>query len=268
MRQLLGDRAEPFCQRYGVLENGNAPFDPQNEFTGKNLLYTARSLEDVAERGRSVPVLRASWRRRARCSSPLGSAAAAHLDDKVLTAWNGLMIGAGARAGRILGDPSWVADAERAAGFCARDCGTLVQDAAARYRRQHAAVAAYAEDYAYLASGLLELFQALAIRPGSSGRSLHGRLDEQFADPVEAAGSAPPARIRRCCCASRSSTTARAGGDFGGRADLLALAHLTGDSAMMTRAEAAIGSFRAQLGRSVPLMLRRCRHIMQAALWW
>ena len=49
MRQLLGDRAEPFCQRYGVLENGNAPFDPQNEFTGKNLLYTARSLEDVAD---------------------------------------------------------------------------------------------------------------------------------------------------------------------------------------------------------------------------
>ena len=135
VRRLLGDRAEPFCRRYGVLENGNAPFDPQNEFTGKNLL-----LHGALARGRgrghrphragaSAP----SWRRRARCCSRRGSAAPRpHLDDKVLTAWNGLMIGACARAGRILGDPSWVADAARAAGFLrARLWDRRVRDAAA-----------------------------------------------------------------------------------------------------------------------------------------
>ena len=77
VRRLLGDRAEPFCQRYGVLENGNAPFDPQNEFTGKNLLYTAQL---AGGRGRGHGPQRAgrcapSWRRRARCCSPRGSAA-------------------------------------------------------------------------------------------------------------------------------------------------------------------------------------------------
>ncbi len=38
----LGADAEAFCQRFGVRPDGNAPFDPQNEFTGKNLLYTAK----------------------------------------------------------------------------------------------------------------------------------------------------------------------------------------------------------------------------------
>ena len=42
-------------ERFGVCPDGNAPFDPQNEFTHKNLLYTARPLEDVASStGRSV----------------------------------------------------------------------------------------------------------------------------------------------------------------------------------------------------------------------
>ena len=36
--------------RFGVLPDGNAPFDPQNEFTDKNLLYTARSLDDDRRR--------------------------------------------------------------------------------------------------------------------------------------------------------------------------------------------------------------------------
>ena len=50
--------------------------------------------------------------------------------------------------------------------------------------------------------------------------------------------------------------------------NLLALAHLTGDSAMMTRAEAAIGSFRAQLGRSVPLMLSALSSYHAGSPWW
>ena len=88
--------------------DGNAPFDPQDEFTGKNLLYTARSLDDI---GRGTGRSEAEWRRRSRAAA--GAARSArpsrprpHLDDKVLTAWNGLMIAAFARAGRVLGDAS------------------------------------------------------------------------------------------------------------------------------------------------------------------
>jgi uncharacterized protein YyaL (SSP411 family) len=260
VERVLADRAEPFMQRYGVLEGGNAPFDPQDEFTGKNLLYTARSLEDVAEAtSRSVPVLRAelALAREALFGARL-SRPRPHLDDKVLTAWNGLMIGACARAGRILGDPAWVEDAGRAARFLRTrlwddSSGTLLR----RYRRQHAAVAAYAEDYACLASGLLELFQATGDPAWLQwAMTLHARLDALFKDPVQGGWFSTTGedasvllRLKEQYDGAEPAATSVAA------LNLLALAHLTGDGAMTARAEAAIGSFRAQLGRAVPLML-------------
>src|SRR5439155_11050137 len=92
-----------------------------------------------------------------------------HLDDKVLTAWNGLMIAAFARGARVLAafdsaravSAGHLETARRAATFI-RDrlwdpaTGTLLR----RYRDGHAAIEAYAEDYAFLIHGLLELFQA------------------------------------------------------------------------------------------------------------
>jgi uncharacterized protein YyaL (SSP411 family) len=101
VESLLGEAdAQVIRLRFGLEPNGNAPFDPQHEFTGKNLLYTATSFEDIAVRvGRPVddvvdavararPVLLEARNRRPRPP----------LDDKVLTSWNGLMIAAAARA--------------------------------------------------------------------------------------------------------------------------------------------------------------------------
>ncbi len=48
VRDLLGEDSAAFERRYGLLPDGNAPFDPQSEFTGKNLLYTARGIADIA----------------------------------------------------------------------------------------------------------------------------------------------------------------------------------------------------------------------------
>jgi hypothetical protein len=47
-----------------VLANGNAPFDPQHEFEGRNILYTARSIADIARETSLEPVVLAisSWR--------------------------------------------------------------------------------------------------------------------------------------------------------------------------------------------------------------
>jgi uncharacterized protein YyaL (SSP411 family) len=167
---LLGPaEAEVVRLRFGLEPNGNAPFDPQQEFTGKNLLYTATSFEDIAVRvGRPVddvveivartrPILLEARNRRPRPS----------LDDKVLTSWNGLMIAAAARAGRVLGasDPErgayWIARAARAAEFVR---GELWQPETAsllrRWRDGHAGIEGYCEDYACFTWGLLELLQA------------------------------------------------------------------------------------------------------------
>ena len=161
---VLGVHADAFRERFGVRPGGNAPFDPQNEFANKNLLHTARPLADVAEKAglsalEVVEVLegarQALFERRSMRPRP-------HLDDKILTAWNGLTIGAFARVARTVpGAEDFLEDAVRAARFVRRNLwnpvtATLLR----RYRQGDAKVDGYAEDYAYLIFGLLELFQA------------------------------------------------------------------------------------------------------------
>src|SRR5581483_10249639 len=160
---LLGDAAAIVKARFGVEPGGNAPQDPQHEFVGKNILYVARSVDELAAaNGRShreiVDVLNDAritlFEARIKRPHP-------HLDDKILTAWNGLMIAAFARMARVTGSASYLASAQRAAAFLREtmwraDSRTLLR----RYRDGHAEIEAYAEDYAYLIFGLLELLQA------------------------------------------------------------------------------------------------------------
>jgi hypothetical protein len=81
------------------------------------------------------------------------------LDDKVLTSWNGLMLGALARAGGRLERGDFVAAAVRCARFLLdklRRDGRLLRS----YRAGRADLPGYVEDYAFLASGLLDLSEA------------------------------------------------------------------------------------------------------------
>ena len=165
--ELLGPDAEIARRRFGIEPGGNAPHDPQGEFTGQNILYVSQSIDDVAARtGQSVDaVMEALGRTRERLASARARRHRPHLDDKILTAWNGLMIAAFARASRVLvGRPAagrYLAAAQRAAQFIQDH---LWQPAdrrlLRRYRDGHAAIDGYAEDYAYLICGLIELFQA------------------------------------------------------------------------------------------------------------
>lgn len=80
-------------------------------------------------------------------------------DDKILTSWNGLMISAMALAGRVLKDEVFTNAAENAVGFInnklIREDGRLL----ARFRDQEAGILAYAEDYANMTFGLIELYE-------------------------------------------------------------------------------------------------------------
>ncbi|MCL6638594.1 MAG: thioredoxin domain-containing protein [Firmicutes bacterium] len=83
-----------------------------------------------------------------------------HKDDKILTAWNGLMIAALAKGAAVLGDARYAGAAGRAADFVLqalrRPDGRLL----ARYRDGEAAYPAYLDDYAFLTWGLIELYGA------------------------------------------------------------------------------------------------------------
>jgi uncharacterized protein YyaL (SSP411 family) len=82
------------------------------------------------------------------------------LDDKVVTAWNGLMIGAMAEGFRVLRDPRYLQSAERAARFVLsalrRPDGGLFRTA----RAGQAHLPGCLDDYAYLADALITLFEA------------------------------------------------------------------------------------------------------------
>jgi len=82
------------------------------------------------------------------------------LDDKVLTDWNGLMIAAFARAGRVLGDPALTGRAARAARFLASTLHDPQGRLLHRWRDGQAAIPAMLDDHVFLALGLLELYEA------------------------------------------------------------------------------------------------------------
>ena len=79
-------------------------------------------------------------------------------DDKILTAWNGLMIAAMAKANQVLGETRYLEAARRAAQFLKQN---LVSDRGLlrRYRDGEATFDGYLDDYAYLISGLLTLYE-------------------------------------------------------------------------------------------------------------
>jgi uncharacterized protein YyaL (SSP411 family) len=266
LREQLGADAEAFSQRFGVRPDGNAPFDPQEEFTGKNLLYTAKSLDDIAAAtGTTVAEVEAALARsRGRLLDVRATRPRPHLDDKVLTAWNGLMIAAFARAGRtalenaVDGAGTFTAEAERAARFIEDHLWNPVsRTLLRRYRNGDAGLAGYAEDYAYLAFGLIELFQATGEpRWLEWTLTLQARMDELFWDPIDGGwfsttGGDPSVLLRL----KETYDGAEPAASSVAALNLLALSHLTGDAAMAERVERTLALFRAHLGRAVPMML-------------
>ncbi|CAN5795063.1 thioredoxin domain-containing protein [soil metagenome] len=81
------------------------------------------------------------------------------LDDKVLTSWNGLMLAAFADAGRLLGEPKYVAAAVKNAAFVRANLfkdGRFLHS----YKDGVAKIGGLLEDYAYYGLGLLALYRA------------------------------------------------------------------------------------------------------------
>ena len=185
---VLGADAAFFCAHYGVKSGGNVAHDPQDEFMGKNVLMQRQSLAVTAgEHGLEVPV---ASERLLGCLAKLRTVRAQrprpHLDDKIITAWNGLMISALAKGAQVLGDQSCLAAATRAAEFIRRELydeksGTLYRC----WRDGRGAIAGFAEDYAMLIQGLLDLYEAgFAIRWLQWAERLQAAMDTQFEDPV------------------------------------------------------------------------------------
>ncbi len=150
-RLLAGD-AKAFCARYGVVEESNALADPHGEFVGKCVLYDkdpGAMPEKAAERARAKLL-------RERKKRPRPS-----LDDKILTSWNGLAIAGLARAFGATGNEACLELAVGAADCVRRELSspdgkTLWR----RWRDGERAIPGMADDYSFMAYGMLALYEA------------------------------------------------------------------------------------------------------------
>jgi uncharacterized protein YyaL (SSP411 family) len=261
------DDVEIFRYRFGIRPDGNAPEDPQGEFKGKNLLYVASSIEEIVERtGHSRDDVEAALQRsrmtlfQARLSRPRP-----HLDDKVLTGWNGLMLAAFARASRVLPSPDararYLAVAERSARFLETHMWDATRQVLRRrYREGDAAIDGYAEDYAYVIAGLLELFQEGGHPQWLEfARTLQRRQDEQFWDAehggwFNTTGSDPSVILRM----KEDYDGAEPSPSSVSVLNLLMLAHLTNEGELFDRIDRTLKMFGPRIGevaRAVPMMM-------------
>ena len=169
LAQVLGKSdADRFCQWYGITLSGN--------FEGKSI----PNLLDQTEFDRE-PEGMAALRERV-YAYRLGRTVL-HRDDKVLTAWNGLMLAALAKAGLALDEPRYLDAANRTASFLAERLTAPDGRLLARWRDGDAAHPGKLDDYAFYAYGLLELYRA-AFDPAYLARSteLADHLLEFFFD--------------------------------------------------------------------------------------
>ena len=108
------------------------------------------------------------------------------LDDKIITAWNGLMIGAYARAYEVLGHPGYLKVAQKAADFIHNNLRNANGDLYRIYREGQRKGEAYQEDYAFLIDGLLHLYRAThSARYLQDALSLSERMHTAFWDTID-----------------------------------------------------------------------------------
>ena len=259
----LGARAANifnFC--YGVEFDGNALQDPQHEFAGRNILYRARTDEEAAAHfSMSVAEIRASLANsRAILLARREQRVRPHLDDKVITAWNGLMIGALARAGAILDDPKMISGADQAARFIR---STLYDPATGllkrRFRDNEAAHTGQLDDYAFLVAGLLDLYQVrqepqlLAWAMDLTTKSIALFRDDKgggFFDSV--IDERVPIRLKADYDGAEPAANSVVA------MNLLRLGRLTGNGDWLARAQKTLDAFSARINhvpQAVPQML-------------
>ncbi len=175
-----------FCYRYGVEENGNVREDPHREFEGKNILYQDYPVAQTAMFFDSdeVTIAASLEASRKKLLALRAGRVRPHLDDKILTAWNGLMISAFAKGGQILNEPRYAASARAAADFIAGSMwnpatGVLLR----RYRDGDGAIAGFSDDYAFFAQALIDLYETgFERRHLDLAAALTEQLIERFED--------------------------------------------------------------------------------------
>jgi uncharacterized protein YyaL (SSP411 family) len=177
---VLGEeRGATFGRVYDVSDVGN--------FEGRSILNLPKTLEQCAAILRREPHELAAElaESREKLFAVREKRVRPGRDDKVIVAWNGLMIDAMARAGAGLNEPEYAVTADEVASFILsrmrRDDGRLLHS----WRNGHAKLDAYLDDYAALANSLVSLYEAnFKERWIDEAVALMDIVLDKFADPA------------------------------------------------------------------------------------
>jgi uncharacterized protein len=239
---ILGKDAQELCRYFGVEEYGNVANDPQGEFVGRNILYRPTDSNDAAPAGleQSKRILFEARSKRPR----------PHLDNKILTSWNALMISALSLGYCVLNDKRYLDAAEKAAAFISsRMYDPHSGELRRRFCEGEAAVPAFLDDYAFLAQALLDLFEAsfepeyLLVAVDLATRGL-ARFEDQ-----EQGGFFSTLQGERDLLLRMKDDYdgAEPSGNSIATDVLLRLAHLTGNAEFSRRAERSLQAFTPKL---------------------
>lgn len=145
MNTLGKERGEKFCKYFDITDRGN--------FENENIPNLIKNYPEESE----IEFLN-------KCKSELFKKREIRIhpykDDKILTSWNGLMIAAMAYGGRSLKNSKYISAAENAVKFIFNNLVDSNGRLLSRYRDGEAGIKAYADDYAFLVWGLIELYES------------------------------------------------------------------------------------------------------------
>uniref|UniRef100_A0ABM0LYJ4 Spermatogenesis-associated protein 20-like n=1 Tax=Saccoglossus kowalevskii TaxID=10224 RepID=A0ABM0LYJ4_SACKO len=165
--------SDVFCQHYGVSSGGNVGFehDPHGELKDQNVLMVRGTIEDTAKKYKLN--MKTTQDALKKCREILfverQKRPRPHLDNKMITAWNGLMISGFARAGQVLHNAEYTESALKAANFIRTymynvDTGCLLRssyvDEGGDVSQICPPINGFLDDYAALIRGLLDLYEA------------------------------------------------------------------------------------------------------------
>jgi uncharacterized protein YyaL (SSP411 family) len=253
IRRIAGPAADAFMRRYGVRETGNVDNDPHGEFTGKNILYQAQAADDPIALARAETALLEARGHRIR----------PHLDDKILTSWNGLMISAFAFGGAVLEERRYADAARRATEFILQhmyDPATVAL--LRRYRKEEAAIPGFLDDYALFAQALIDLYEAqFDLEHLRIAVKLTDKMRELFEDPLGGYFSSQAGDSSLVLRVKEDYDGAEPSGNSVAAMNLLRLARMTNRPEFRDAAERTFAAFGTRLSHApvaVPQMLAAC----------
>jgi uncharacterized protein YyaL (SSP411 family) len=163
LKRHLGTEELKFVSNvFDIQESGNFSEEVTGTKWGANILHLTRPMDELAEElemnkedfeAELENLRKKLFKLREKRERPLR-------DDKVLTDWNGLMIAALAKAARAFNRQDYTAAAERASDFIFSNMRQKDGKLLHRHRAGESKISAYADDYAFLIWGQIELYEA------------------------------------------------------------------------------------------------------------